>query len=235
MTVLLRILVAIQILGQHVRARTNSPMVTQFAWSGRCRETVKTQSAFLKWWSMFFHPFFHSEEQFSPSSTGSSDAECPTFLPRLFRNTLKVAMEEASSSDPTRQERGMESIFVVSPDVSTPSSRRGRAHFTGHVDFKIRGFPTEWRSLWKPAQARCRRRRGQVDDVEQQATRAETLIHLGGKFWRVPNHIGRSAGRREETPIATMRYHLGPNELWPSCFAKLGQTICGQHQLWPDA
>ena len=34
------------------------------------------------------------------------------------------------------------------------------------------------------------------------------------------------------------RYQLWPNEVWPSCFTKLGQTICGntifgQHQLWP--
>ena len=35
----------------------------------------------------------------------------------------------------------MESVLVVAPDPSTPPFRR-RAHFTGQVDFKIRGFPT---------------------------------------------------------------------------------------------
>ena len=38
-------------------------------------------------------------------------------------------------------------------------------------------------------------------------------------------------------PRASGGHHLGPNEFWPSCFAKLGQTICcqlGHLQLWPN-
>ena len=81
----------------------------------------------------------------------------------------------------------MESVLVVAPDASTPPSRR-RAHFTGQVDSRFEVLRLgEWRSLLeasaqcdvRAAQARCRRRSRQVDEVEQRAIRAETLIHLG--------------------------------------------------------
>ena len=88
---LLKILVAIQISGQHLQARTNSPMMTQRAWSDRCRVTVKTQSA------------SGGRCSSTPSSTvESSFRRDGPHGP--FRNTLKVAMEEASSSEEhTRQ------------------------------------------------------------------------------------------------------------------------------------
>ena len=79
----------------------------------------------------------------------------------------------------------MESVLVVAPDPPAPGG--------GHIsrDKLIARFEVfrrrEWRSLLearaqcdtRAAQARCRRRRRQVDDVEQRAIRAETLIHLG--------------------------------------------------------
>ena len=37
------------------------------------------------------------------------------------------------------------------------------------------------------------------------------------KSWRRPYPFGR--------------YQLWPNQVWPSCFTKFGQTICSQHQL----
>ena len=111
----------------------------------------------------------------------------PRFLHGPFRNALKVAMEEASSSDPTRQERGWK-VFLLLPRILMHRPPGG-----GHIsrDKLIARFEIfrrgEWRSLLeasaqcdaRAAQARCRRRRRQVDNVEQRAIRAETLIHLG--------------------------------------------------------
>ena len=65
----------------------------------------------------------------------------PRFLHGPFRNTLKVAMEEAlANSDSVRQERGWK-VFLLLPRMLLHRPR-WRAHLTRQVDFKIRGFPT---------------------------------------------------------------------------------------------
>ena len=111
----------------------------------------------------------------------------PRFLHSPFRNTLKVAMEEASSSDPTRQEPdGKYSCCCPGCFQHRPpgGGHNSRDKLISRFEVYRRG---EWRSLLeasaqrdvRTAQARCRRRRRQVDDVEQRATPAETWIHLG--------------------------------------------------------
>ena len=116
----------------------------------------------------------------------------PRFLHGPFRNVLKLALEEATwgnhRQDEVRQERGWKLLELLprmllhrDPGGGLISKTMLRARFEAFS----RG---EWLQLLRASGQcdekaavgrRCRRRRRRADDVEQRATRAETLIQLG--------------------------------------------------------
>ena len=229
LTLLLRILVAIQILGQHLQARTNSPMMTQRAWSGRCRETVKTQS--LKWWPMFFHSVLpqlratfalmdHVDVSAILRQRAAVMKSVPRFLHGPFRNTLKVPWRRPPVQiRRDRREDGKCSCCCPGCFLHRPpgGGHISRDKLTSRFEVFRRG---EWRSLME-ASAQCEVRAAQAlgDDAVKMTSGAtgnpcrDVDPPLGssptrGKFWRVPN-----------LPLA-----IKPQ--WTRCRTKRGDLHC---------
>ena len=97
----------------------------------------------------------------------------PRLLQGPFRNALKLALAQATwenhLQDEVRQERGWKLLELLPRMLLHRSPGGGLTFLRG-----TRGVAAASESL---ARRRMRRRRG--DDVEQRATRAETLIQLG--------------------------------------------------------
>ena len=111
----------------------------------------------------------------------------PRFLKGPFRNVLRVALEEATSVQECRQERGWK-LFILLPRMLLHRQPRGGLIPKEKLVQRFEAFGRgEWATLIE-ANRRCdeeaavsrrRRRRRGFDELERRATRAEMLVGLG--------------------------------------------------------
>ena len=115
------------------------------------------------------------------------DEKCPPLFERAFRNALRLALEEASSEDVVRQERGWK-LFLLIPRMLLHRPPRGGLISKEKLRERFEVFARgEWNSLLEAsskcdddAAARRRKHRQQEgDNLERRAARAKMLVALG--------------------------------------------------------